>query len=99
MSQQTMRATGAINPAELNAVIVRGRKLWGQRSFADFRRIIRPQMIWSWWVERLALELQGFYTRMKRVERPKMAIMAPPQHGKSWTATDFIGWVAGRDPN
>jgi predicted phage terminase large subunit-like protein len=27
-----------------------------------------------------------------------MAIMAPPQHGKSWTAEDFIGWCAGKHP-
>jgi predicted phage terminase large subunit-like protein len=26
-------------------------------------------------------------------------ICTPPQHGKSWTAVDFIGWVSGRDPN
>ena len=25
--------------------------------------------------------------------------MAPPQHGKSTAATDFITWVAGQDPN
>ena len=25
--------------------------------------------------------------------------MAPPQHGKSWAATDFVCWVAGRDPD
>ena len=36
---------------------------------------------------------------MRRGERPKMAIMAPPQHGKSWAATDFIAWVAGKNPN
>jgi hypothetical protein len=25
--------------------------------------------------------------------------MARPQHGKSWAATDFIAWVAERDPD
>jgi hypothetical protein len=25
--------------------------------------------------------------------------MAPPQHGKSWAATDFVAWVAGKNPN
>jgi hypothetical protein len=29
----------------------------------------------------------------------ELAIMAPPQHGKSWAATDFVCWVAGRDPD
>jgi predicted phage terminase large subunit-like protein len=32
-------------------------------------------------------------------KRPKIVICTPPQHGKSWTAVDFIGWVSGRDPN
>ena len=32
-------------------------------------------------------------------KRPKIVICTPPQHGKSWTAGDFIGWVSGRDPN
>src|SRR5437868_574367 len=68
-------------------------------NFAAFRAITRPDMVWGWWVERLALELQNFYARMRRGMRPKLAIMAPPQHGKSWAATDFISWVAGRDPS
>jgi hypothetical protein len=26
-------------------------------------------------------------------------MMAPPQHGKSWAATDFTAWCAGKNPN
>src|SRR6266436_1388590 len=32
-------------------------------------------------------------------KRPKLAISAPPQHGKSWAATDFIAYVAGKLPD
>jgi predicted phage terminase large subunit-like protein len=31
--------------------------------------------------------------------RPKLAMFAPPQHGKSWPATDFVAWMAGRSPD
>jgi predicted phage terminase large subunit-like protein len=32
-------------------------------------------------------------------KRPKLAIMTPPQHGKSWAAEDFISWLAGKHPD
>jgi hypothetical protein len=32
-------------------------------------------------------------------KRPKLAISSPPQHGKSWAATDFIAYVAGKQPD
>ena len=28
-----------------------------------------------------------------------MAILCPPQHGKSWAAEDLIAWVAGKRPD
>src|ERR1700732_211927 len=31
-------------------------------------------------------------------ERPKQALMAPPQHGKTEQGKDFIAWVAGKQP-
>jgi hypothetical protein len=55
---------------------------------------MRPTMQWGWWVEMLCLELQQFYEDLAAGLRPRLAIMAPPQHGKSWAATDFIAWVA-----
>jgi hypothetical protein len=30
------------------------------------------------------------------LKRPKLAIEMPPQHGKSWSAEDFIAWIAGK---
>jgi phage terminase large subunit-like protein len=46
-----------------------------------------------------ARQLHRFYNEMVEGRRPKLAISAPPQHGKSWAATDFIAWVAGRQPD
>jgi hypothetical protein len=32
-------------------------------------------------------------------KRPMLAIGSPPQHGKSWAATDLIAWIAGKNPD
>ena len=67
--------------------------------FAVYRKVIRREMLWDWWPQEVSEKLQQFYTDLKAGKRPKVAIMAPPQHGKSTAATDFVTWVAGKDPN
>jgi hypothetical protein len=67
--------------------------------FAVYRKVIRREMLWDWWPQEVSEKLQQFYQDLKDGKRPKVAIMAPPQHGKSTAATDFITWVAGQDPN
>ena len=68
-------------------------------SFAVFRRTIRPGMLWSPFVGQLTRELQKFYEAFVAGKRPKLAMLCPPQHGKSWAAEDFIAWVAGKHPD
>lgn len=46
-----------------------------------------------------SLHLQQFYEDLAAGKRPKLAMLAPPQHGKSRTAEDFIAWVVGRNPD
>lgn len=70
-----------------------------RQKFFAFRRYMRPTMQWGWWNQIVALELQRFYEDFAAGRRPKLALMAPPQHGKSWTAEDFVCWVAGRNPD
>jgi hypothetical protein len=60
---------------------------------------MRPRMIEGWWTNEIAEALQQFYEDLVAGKRPKLAIGAPPQHGKSWAATDFVAWVAGRNPD
>jgi predicted phage terminase large subunit-like protein len=60
---------------------------------------MRPGMKWGWWVADVAVHLEAFYYDLVAGRRPKLALMAPPQHGKSWAATDLISWLAGKDPN
>ena len=67
--------------------------------FWAFRRYTRPGMKVSWWQYEVANEFQRFYHRLKKGERPKLALMAPPQHGKTEQVTDFIAWVAGKEPD
>jgi predicted phage terminase large subunit-like protein len=68
-------------------------------SFYAFRRMMRPGMLRGWWVETVELELQNFFEDFAAGKRPRLALMAPPQHGKSWAATDFIAWAAGKNPD
>jgi hypothetical protein len=70
-----------------------------RENFWAFRRYMRPNMLWGWWVEKVSIELQQFYEDLVAGRRPKLMLMAPPQHGKSWAAEDFIAWVAGKNPD
>jgi hypothetical protein len=73
--------------------------LKARENFGLFRKQIRPNMIWGWWTQEVAWQLQRFYNEMVEGKRPKLAISSPPQHGKSWAATDFIAYVAGKRPD
>lgn len=68
-------------------------------NFNLFRRLIRPGAKWNWFTDSVAANLQLFYEDFIAGKRPKMALAAPPQHGKSWASEDFIAWVAGKNPD
>ena len=71
-----------------------------RESFWAFRKNLRHgTMLWDWWVELVAVELQQFYQDFVAGRRPRLALMAPPQHGKSLTAIDFIAWISGKNPD
>jgi predicted phage terminase large subunit-like protein len=53
----------------------------------------------GWWQREVANELQLFYRDLINGERPKLVLMAPPQHGKTKQITDFIAWLAGKQPD
>jgi hypothetical protein len=90
-----IRAREVLSDAELTDF----KTLQAREDFGVFRREIRPNMIWGWWTQEVAWQLHRFYNEMVEGKRPKLAISAPPQHGKSWSATDFIAWVAGKQPD
>jgi phage terminase large subunit-like protein len=70
-----------------------------RESFAMFRRTIRPDMLWGPFVGSMTRELQKFHEAFVAGKRPRLAIMTPPQHGKSSAAEDFIAWEAGKHPD
>jgi predicted phage terminase large subunit-like protein len=70
-----------------------------RKSLWAFRQYMDPTMVRGWWVASLSQELQDFFKRLKRGERPKLLIEAPPQHGKSRGLQDAIGWFSGKDPD
>jgi hypothetical protein len=67
--------------------------------FWVFRRCIRATMKCGWWQHEIADVLQRFYRRLINGERPKLVLMAPPQHGKTEQIKDFIAWMAGKRPD
>ena len=56
-------------------------------------------MLWGWWTEEIARELQQFRADLIAGKRPILAIQAPPQHGKSEATSDFVAWIAGNHPD
>jgi phage terminase large subunit-like protein len=70
-----------------------------RESFEYFRCLMRPGMITSWWTKEIAQAMQQFYEDLIAGKRPMLAIGSPPQHGKSWAATDLIAWIAGKNPD
>jgi predicted phage terminase large subunit-like protein len=70
-----------------------------RNDFGLFRQLIHPDMHWNWWTDDVARELNRVYRDLKEGRRPKRALMAPPQHGKTTAILDFIAWVAGKDPD
>ena len=50
------------------------------------------------WIGKIS-RINAFYENFVAGKGPKLALMAPPQHGKSRAAEDFIAWVAGRNPD
>lgn len=70
-----------------------------REEFPAFRRYIHPDMKWGWFVQDTSLHLQQFYEDLVAGKRPKLALQAPPQHGKSLAVVDFMAWVAGRNPD
>ena len=70
-----------------------------RESFWAYRQYMNPRMKRGWWQRRVARELQQFYDDMLLGLRPKLLLEAPPQHGKSNIVTDFICWIAGKQPD
>ena len=68
-------------------------------NFFEFRKVMHPKMIDAWWQRDVARALMRFWRDLEAGQRPALLLQAPPQHGKTEQVTDFIAWVAGKNPN
>jgi hypothetical protein len=92
-----MKSTASVN--DLLEAITAANAAVARESFAVFRRTMRPGMLWSPFVGQYTRELEKFHRAFVAGKRPKLAIMTPPQHGKTWGVEDFIAWIAGLHQN
>lgn len=67
--------------------------------FYAYRKYMEPKLIEGWWQKEVAQELETFYQDWVNGLRPVLALVAPPQHGKSEQVVDFIAWASGHNPN
>ena len=70
-----------------------------REDFYAFRKRMHPKMKLGWFTREISFELQAFYENLIAGNRPKLAISAPPQHGKSTAIVDFVAWLAGKHPD
>jgi hypothetical protein len=69
-----------------------------REDFYYFRKYIHgPRLKEGWFIRVLSYELQDFYERYTRGEKPKVVVQTPPQHGKSQAVVDLIAWILGKD--
>src|SRR5262245_3151801 len=92
------RRKSLLHSSHLNADAERMRAQVREQFYA-FRQYIRPDLLWGWWIQVVALHLQQFFEDLVSGKRPKLGLQAPPQHGKTLTVEDFIAWIAGRNPD
>ena len=70
--------------------------LKSRKNFLAYRMFMRAgDFKHGWFIEDLCRQLQQFYLDLIAGKRPTLLIQAPPQHGKSWAISDFIGWIIG----
>lgn len=56
--------------------------------------------VWSDFNRRLCSDLEQFWDDVKNGKSPRLAIFAPPRHGKSFVVSErFPAWVLGNDPS
>lgn len=98
-SHRVRSTKGSAPDRETVDLVLRLMRAKAREDFWTYRKMIRPDFIEGWWQEICSRHLQRFYLRYTRGEKPKMILMAPPQHGKSRMVTDFISWIEGKDPD
>jgi predicted phage terminase large subunit-like protein len=73
--------------------------LSSRADFYSYRKYLNyPKIKLGFFIEDVARNLQQFYEDMVAGKRPFLVIQAPPQHGKSFSITDFASFFMGQAP-
>ena len=88
-----------LSAEELRLIYADLRGAYARENFFEFRKQIHPNLIEAWWQADVARHLMQFWDDLNNGRRPALVLQAPPQHGKTQQITDFIAWVAGKNPN
>lgn len=88
-------------PVELTMQDVQAIEQWwiqkSRKNFLAYRMYIGyGRFTHNWFVADMCKHLQQFYLDLIAGKRPILCIQSPPQHGKSWCVSDFIGWIIGK---
>jgi Asp-tRNA(Asn)/Glu-tRNA(Gln) amidotransferase B subunit len=59
------------------------RQAEARKFFNAYRAMMHPKLLTNWWTKEISFRLQWFYEDLMAGKRPKLALEAPPQHGKS----------------
>ena len=72
-----------------------------RENFWYYRQAMNPRLTLKekWFPRSLATKLRTFWNDFRDGKKPVMLLMTPPQHGKSLSVIDFIGWAIGHDPH
>lgn len=79
--------------AEERAIRTARVSFWHYRHYIHHGRLKDGWFVWD-----ICQQLQQFYEDLIDGKRPKLAIEAPPQHGKSTAIIDFVTWLSGKHP-
>lgn len=68
-----------------------------RRDFFEYCKVMHPSFYKDdrLYLKTLCSELQDFYYN----DDEFMLVNIPPRHGKSFTATNFVAWILGQNPN
>jgi predicted phage terminase large subunit-like protein len=71
-----------------------------RRHLLPFIQQTLPTYVAGWFQEELCAHLEQFYADVKAGKSPRLAVFAPPRHGKTEAVSRrFPAWVLGQDPD
>lgn len=80
-------------------LLVQLAELEARESFWAFRQYMNPKMKIGWWQHEVAGHFQEFFEDFEAGRKPRIALLTPPQHGKSTQVMDYVSYHSGHRPD